>query len=278
MDFDFLEPVREKGFKELEVAVDAGKVSIFKLVTTPRKLEALIQGELQLRTEIHLTFGSDLLTYGLDKFLLIMKELMGRGDGPVISTLKYDVIRLKPSFTQEEMHKLEKLYYQKVNAPVGKFINALVPHVKKVRAFIKDADRVMDQEVREVAAKEIVERIRKTSADFGFDLDRITKRTGTLLGHMAEIIGEQDLPKMDVQEYQAVIRKKTAQQDVQTKPQLIIIQQGPSLRILGGSKLDAHFNDIIPELLHDTLRLYLLTKAPKKKKSKEPKDKKLVIQ
>ncbi|NVM27792.1 MAG: hypothetical protein HWN65_03030 [Candidatus Helarchaeota archaeon] len=266
MDFDFLEPVREKGFKELGVAVDAGKVSIFKLVTTPRKLEALIQGELQLRTEIHLTFGSDLLTYGLDKFLLIMKELMGRGDGPVISTLKYDVIRLKPSFTQEEMHKLEKLYYQKVNAPVGKFINALVPRVKKVRAFIKDADRVMDQEVREVAAKEIVERIRKTSADFGFDLDRITKRTGTLLGHMAEIIGEQDLPKMDVQEYQAVIRKKTAQQDVQTKPQLIIIQQGPSLRILGGSKLDAHFNDISPELLYDTLRRYLLTKIPRKDK------------
>jgi len=263
MDFEFLEPLHKKGFKKLEVSFDAGKINHFRMITKPRKLAALIQGELELRTDIHLTLGSDLLTYGLDKVLLIFKDLMGRGDKQTISTLKYSIIRVKPEFLPEEVQKVEKLYYKKVNAPVKKFIDALGPRVRKVREFIKDADEVVDQEVREIAAKEIVQRVRKTTADFGFDLDRITKRTGDILGRVAEILREPEGQKEDVPEYQAIIRKKTSHRDVQTKPQLIIIQQGTSLQIIGGYEIDPHFTNITPELLHDTLRRYLLTKIPK---------------
>ena len=91
MDFEFLEPLHKKGFKKLEVSFDAGKINHFRMITKPRKLAALIQGELELRTDIHLTLGSDLLTYGLDKVLLIFKDLMGRGDKQTISTLKLSI-------------------------------------------------------------------------------------------------------------------------------------------------------------------------------------------
>jgi hypothetical protein len=177
---------------------------------------------------------------------------------------------MKPEFTLEERHRTEKLYYKKVNAPLGKFLNALGPRVKKVRAFMKDADQVVREEVREVAAKEIVDRLKKTTADFGFDFDRISKRTGELLGRMADIIGESAPQQTEtLEEYQAVIRKKTSHRDVETKPQLIIIQQKGLLEILGGSELEAHFDDISPDLLNDTLRRYLLTKLPKPTRTKE---------
>jgi len=269
MDFAFLDPVRKTGFKKLEVTTETGKVTRFKLITTPRKLNDLIQGEMELRTEIQLTLGSDLLTYGLDKFLLVLKDITGRSEKPVSSTLKYEVVRMKPEFTLEERCRTEKLYYKKVNAPIGKFINALGPRVKKVRAFMKDADQVVREEVREVAAKEIVDRLKKTTADFGFDFDRISKRTGDLLGRMADIMGDSAPHQTETQEYQAVIRKKTSHRDVETKPQLIIIQQKGMLQILGGSELEAHFDDISPELLNDTLRRYLLTKVPKPTRTKE---------
>jgi hypothetical protein len=269
MDFAFLDPVRKTGFKKLEVTTASGKVTLFKLITTPRKLNDLIQGEMELRTEIQLTLGSDLLTYGLDKFFLVLKEVTGRSDKPVSSTLKYEVVRLKPEFTPEERRRTEKLYYKKVNAPIGKFINALRPRVQKVRAFMKDADQVVREEVREVAAKEIVDRLKKTTADFGFDFDHISKRTGDLLGRMAEVLGESAPQQTETQDYQAVIRKKTAHRDVETKPQLIIIQQQGLLEILGGRELEAQFDDISPELLTDTLRRYLLTKMPKPTRTKE---------
>jgi hypothetical protein len=273
MDFEFLKPVRKTGFTKLEVAVDAGKVTRLKLITKPRKLDELIQGEMELRTEIHLTLGSELMTFGLDKFLLIMKELMGRGDRPINSTLKYEVVRLKPEYMPEERSMVEKLYFKKVNAPVRKFIDALGPRVKKVREFMRDADHVMREEVREVAAKEVMERLKKTSADFGFDLDKISKVTGGILGRVADMLGEKETPKVEAQEYQAVIRKKTSHQDVETKPQLIIIQQGSNLQIIGGSEMDVQFDDINPELLYDTLRLYLLTKVQKEKKSSRNEEK-----
>jgi len=272
MDFAFLDSVKKKGFKKLEVTTETGKVTRFKLITSPRNLHDLIQGEMELRTEIQLTLGSDLLTYGLDKFLLVLKEVTGRSEKPVSSTLKYEVVRMKPEFTSEERHQTEKLYYKKVNAPIGKFINALGPRVKKVRAFMKDADQVVREEVREVAAKEIVDRLKKTTADFGFDFDRISKRTGELLGRMADIMGESAPHQTETQEYQAVIRKKTSHRDVETKPQLIIIQQKGLLEILGGSDLDAHFDNISTELLNDTLRRYLLTKMPKSTPIKEDGD------
>ena len=272
MDFAFLDPVRKTGFQKLEVTTETGKVTRFRLITNPRKLNDLIQGEMELRTEIQLTLGSDLLTYGLDKFLLLLKDLTGRSDKPVSSTLKYEVVRLKPEFTPEERRRTEKLYYKKVNAPLGKFINAVGPRVKKVRAFMKDADQVVREEVREVAAKEIVDRLKKTTADFGFDFDSISKRTGDLLGRMANILGESAPQQTETQEYQAVIRKKTSHRDVETKPQLIIIQQQGILQIFGGSELEAHFDAISPELLNDSLRRYLLTKVPKLTRTNEDED------
>ena len=259
-----MDPLKKTGFKALRVKEDAGKIIYFKVLMKPRKLDALIQCEIELRTEIHLTLGSDLITYGLDKFFSILKGLTGRGDQPVSSTLKYDVIRLNPQLTEEEKRRIEKRYYKKVNAPVGKFLDALGPRVRKVREFMKDADQVVESEIREVAAKEIVDRLKKTTADFGFDLDRLTKRTGDLLGHVVDIIGEPDPLQTKAQLYQAVIRKKAAQTDVEKKPQLIIFQQENELQIMGGSNLDPRFADINPELLFDTLRLYLLTKRPKK--------------
>jgi hypothetical protein len=272
MDFTFLDPVKKTGFKKLEVTTETGKVTRFRLITTPRKLNELIQGEMELRTEIQLTLGSDLLTYGLDKFFLVLKEVTGRSDKPVSSTLKYEVVRMKPEFTPEERRRTEKMYYKKVNAPLGKFLNALGPRVKKVRAFMKEPDQVVREEVREVAAKEIVDRLKKTTADFGFDFDRISKRTGDFLGRMADVLGESAPQQTETQEYQAVVRKKTSHRDVETKPQLIIIQQKGMLQILGGSELDAHFDDITPELLNDTLQRYLLTKMPKPTQTKEDDD------
>lgn len=264
MDFEFLEPLRKTGFRKLAVEVFEGKITYFKFITKPRRIEALIQGELELRTEIHLTFGSDLITYGLDKLLLLAKELTGRGESPTTSTLKYDIFRVKPSFTEDEKKRLEALYYQKINAPIQKFLDALGPRVRKVREFIKDADEVVDQEVREVAAKEIVERIRKTSSDFGFDFDRISRRTGEFLEHMSGILGESTpAVKINAPEYQAGIRKKSALKEGLIKPQLLIIQKHENLQFIGGSQLDDHFSDISPELLNDALRRYLLTKNPK---------------
>ncbi len=268
MEFEVLEPVSKKGFEKLEVVMEGEKVGKFVLVTKPRKLENLVQGELEMRTEIQLTLGSDLITYGLDKMLLIIKELMGRGDKPMTSTLKYDVVRFKPEVTEKEKQRLEKLYYQKVNAPVAKFIDALGPRVKKVREFLKDADEVIREETREVAAKEIVDRIRKATVDFGFDFDRITKRAGEILGRVADIVGEAGGQEGKYQDYQALVRKKTAQKDVETKPQVIIVQQKGILQIAGGNTFDAHFDNISPELLFDTLRLYLLTKVPIEKSKK----------
>ncbi|MDD1779542.1 MAG: hypothetical protein LUQ65_15370 [Candidatus Helarchaeota archaeon] len=272
MDFTFLDPVRKTGFKKLEVTTEAGKVTRFRLITTPRKLGELIQGEMELRTEIQLTLGSDLLTYGLDKFFLVLKEVTGRGDKPVSSTLKYEVVRMKPEFTPAERRRTEKLYYKKVKAPLGKCLNALGPRVKKVRAFMKEPDQVVREEVREVAAKEIVDRVKKATADFGFDFDRISKRTGDLLGRMADILGESAPQQTETPEYQSVIRKKTSHRDVETKPHLIIIQQKGMLQILGVHELDAHFDDINPELLNDTLQRYLLTKMPKPTQTKEDDD------
>jgi hypothetical protein len=201
--------------------------------------------------------------------LLFIKELMGRGDKPTTSTLKYQILRLKPPHKPEEMQEVEALYYKKVNAPVSKFFDALGPRVRKVREFIKDADEVVDQEVREVATKEIVERLRKTSSDFGFDLDRISRRTGDLLGRFADILSEESPKKTIAPEYQAGIRKKTSHRNVSTKAQLIIIQRNDVLQFLGGSELDDHFADISPELLYDTLRRYLLTKAATRKNNKQ---------
>ncbi len=265
MDFEFLNPLKKSGFKELEIEIGEGTITRFRLVVAPRKVDALIQGELEMRTEIHLTLGSDLITYGLDKFLLIVKELTGRGDRPVTSTLKYSVVRVKPEFTVDERKRLEKLYYKKVNAPVQKFLDALGPRVKKMREFIKDSDQFIREETREVAAKEIVQRLKKATEDFGFDLERISRRTKDLLGLVANMFGEPDAQKLEAQEYQAIIFKKKSKRTAVAKPQLIINQRHDALQIIGGSKIDPHFKDISPDLLYDTLRYYLLIKVPKRK-------------
>jgi hypothetical protein len=112
--------------------------------------------------------------------------------------------------------------------------------------------------------------------DFGFDLNRLSKITENVLGHVADILGEQNEKKLEAPEYQAVIRKKTAHRDVETKPQLIVIQQENGLQIAGGSGIDAHFDDINPELLYDTLRIYLLTAISKAEKSRKKRESQII--
>jgi hypothetical protein len=276
MDFKFLEPIRHKGVKKLEIEVEEDKVTHFRLITNPRKLEELIQAELEVRTEIQLTLGSDFLTYGIDKFMLIFKELTGRSGERPISTLKYDVIRTKPEFMPGEERRVEELYYRKVNAPIKKFLNALGPRVRKVREMMKDTDQFIREEAQEVAAKEIVGRIKKTTEDFGFDFNSIAKTAGTLLGSVANVLGAPPVQKLEAPaapEYHAAIRKKRIQRTMEIKPQLIIIQGGPTLQIMGGSGIDSSFDNINPELLYDTLHYFLLSKIPTSKKhlnTKEP--------
>ena len=269
MDFKFLEPIRRNGVKKLEIEVGEEKVTQFRLITNPRKLEDIIQGELELRTEIQLTLGSDLLTYSLDKFMLIFKELTGRSGERPISTLKYEITRMKPEVMPEEERRIEELYYRKVNAPIRKFLDALSPRVRKVREMMKDTDQFIRTEAREVAAKEIVGRIKKTTEDFGFDFNSIAKTAGTLLGSVANVLGAPPVQKLEAPatpEYHAEIRKKRIQSTTEIKPQLIIIQGGPTLQIMGGSGIDLSFDDISPELLYDTLHYYLLAKVSKSKK------------
>ncbi len=258
MDYSFLAPLKKTGFLKLEVTTDAGKFTRFNLIAKPRKIAHLIQGELELRTEIHLTLGSDLLTYGLDKVLLLFKGITGRTDKPVTSTLKYTVVRVKPNVTEAEKSALEKLYYKKVNAPIRKFISAVGPRVRKAREFLKDADKFIKAEAREVATKELVDRVKKTTEDFG--IDRITQFAGTLLDRVTDMLGEPSEEMEEGEEYQAIILRKRKSKTSELKPQLLIMQGGNALRIMGGSKFDEHCEDILPELLHDTLRYYLLAK------------------
>lgn len=269
MDFDFLNPLRKRGFKKLEVSTDSGKITRFNLITKPRKLEKLIQAELELRSEIHVTLGSELLTYGLEKLLLFVKGRTGQEDESIKSTIKYDVLRIKPDYTPEEEQKVEELYYNKINAPVKKFVDALSVRVKKGKELMEDTDNYVRSEARDVAAKEIVDRLRKTTEDFGFDLNRITKRTDNLLGRIINVLGDREPEKYEVQEYQAEIRKKRTRMPPDVRPQLIINQSESMLQIIGGSEIDSNFEDIDPELLDDTLRIYLLTEITKEKKPEE---------
>jgi len=270
MDFKFLEPIRRKGVNKLEIEVEEDRVTSFRLVTKPRKLEELIQGELELRTEIQLTLGSDLLTYGLDKLMLAFKEITGRSGEQPISTLKYDLRRIEPETIPEEERRVKELYYRKVNAPIRKFLDALGPRVRKARELMKDTDQFLRSEAREVAAKEIVDRIKKTTEDFGFDFNRLAKTADTLLSGVASVLGVSTPQKPEtpaVPEYHAEIWNKKMQKRTETKAQLIVIQGGPMLQIIGGSNIDSGLDDVSPELLYDALRYYLLAKVPTRKRA-----------
>lgn len=268
MDFEFLQPLSKRGFKKLEITTDNGKITRFNLITRPRLLEKLIRAEYELRTEIYLTLGSDLLTYGLEKLIMFVKGRSGNEDEKINSTLKYDVLRIKPDYTEEEENRVEELYYNKVNAPVKKFVDAVGSRVKKGKELLEDTDQFVRSEARDVAAKEIVDRLRKTTEDFGFDLNRMTKRTNNLLGRIVAVLGDSEVEKeYDVQEYQSEIRKKRVRMPEDVRPQLVVTQSGSTLQIIGGSEVDSNFEDIEPELLYDTLRLYLLIKVQKEAKS-----------
>ncbi|MHA1145683.1 MAG: hypothetical protein ACTSRW_13160 [Candidatus Helarchaeota archaeon] len=269
MNRDFLDPLKKFGFKKLEICTDDGKITRFNLITRPRKLEHLIRGELELRSEIYLTLGSELLTYGLEKLILFVKGRTGKEEEKVKSTLKYDVLRIKPDYTQEEKDEVQELYYNKINAPVKKFVDAMGDRVKKGKEFMEDTDHFVRTEARDVAAKEIVNRLRKTTADFGFDLNRITRRTDDLLGRIVNVLGDASTQSFQADEYQAEIREKRIRSTGEIKPQLIITQSGNTLQIIGGSEVDSNFDDIDPNLLQDTLRLFLLTKTPKEKTNKK---------
>ena len=267
MDFNFLEPLKNAGFRKLECSSDGMKIIGFNLITEPRELEQLIWGELELRSEIYVTLGSDLLTYGLEKLIKFVKERSGRTEESVKSTLKYDIIRIRPEYMPDEEEKVKELYFNKVNAPVKKFVDAIGTRVKRGKELLEDTDHFVRSETRDVAAKEIVNRLKKTSSDFGFDLDRITRRTDDLFGRIINVLGDSTSPKFKVQEYQAEIRKKHVRPPDDNKPQLIITQNENSLQIIGGSEIDSNFDNISIGLLKDTLQMYLLAKPPKKAKS-----------
>ncbi|MHA1380062.1 MAG: hypothetical protein ACTSRG_16950 [Candidatus Helarchaeota archaeon] len=257
---EFLKPLQRYGFKYLEIT-NAKKISKIYLVTKPRKLKDLIQGDLELRTEIHLPLGSELLSYGIEKVLSLLSDIRGEESPPGFTyTLKYDVNRIEPEFTAEEEVLAQEMYQEKVNKPVSQFVEAIGERVSKGKELIEDTEKFTRKEGRKVAQEEIVRRLRKTGKDLGFDLGRITKRTERFLDAIINIVGERELEV--VPEYRAIIKPKT-NRDV--NPQLIIHQTGNDLRILGGSQLTAEqaLDDVDPELLHDTLKFMLLTKAKK---------------
>jgi len=257
---EFLQPLAKYGIKKLEISQER-KISRFYLITKPRKLEDLIQGELELRTEIYLALGSELLTYGLEKFIMFMKDLRGEETPPEFSsTLKYNVIRIEPEFTEEEENLAQELYYNKINKPVAQFVNALGDRVKKGKELLEDTDKFARKEGTKVAQDEIIRRLRKTSKDFGFDLSKITKSTTRILDRILNVVGEKEIEF--VPEYRALIKPQSKRE---VNPQLVIHQTGHHLRIMGGSQLtsEQEIDDIDPELLNDALKYILLTKEKK---------------
>lgn len=254
---EFLKPIQKYGFKLLEINYEK-KVSKFYLITRPRTLEELIQGELELRTEIYLALGSELITYGIERFLTILKDIRGDESPPEFSsTVKYDITRVEPKFTKEEEDKAQELYNNKVNKPVSQVVEAIGERVKKGRELIESTDQFAIKEGTKVAQQEIIRRLRKTSKDLGFDLGKITKRTQRLFDTIINIIGEKEI--QNVPEYRALIKPKSKRE---ISPQLIIHQTGNDLRIMGGSQLttEQEFDDVDVELLNDTLKFMLLTK------------------
>ncbi|MFX0133706.1 MAG: hypothetical protein ACFFDN_08685 [Candidatus Hodarchaeota archaeon] len=254
---EFLKPIQRYGFKHLEISYDK-KISKIYLITKPRSLEDLIQGELELRTEIYFALGSELITYGIEKFLTLLSDFRGHESPPEFtSTIKYDITRIEPKYTEEEEIKVQELYQEKINKPISQVVDAIGERMKKGRELLEQTDQFTKKEGRKVAQHEIIRRLRKTSKDFGFDFGRITKRTERVLDAILNIVGEKEMEV--VPEYRALIKPKLKRE---INPQLVIHQTGRDLRILGGSQLttEQEFDDIDPELLKDTLNFMLLTK------------------
>ena len=257
---EFLNPIQKYGFKYLEITYGK-KISKINLITKPRKLNDLIQGELELRTELYLAFGSELITYGIERALTILSELQGREISPELAPrIKYSITRIEPEFTEEEEARAQELYQEKLNKPVSQFIDAIGKQMKRGKELLEHTEQFAIKEGRKVAQEEIIRRLRKTGKELGFDLGKISKRTERLLDTIINIIGEKEMEV--VPEYRALIKPKT-KKDV--NPQLVIHQTGHDLRILGGSQLtsEQEFDDVDPELLSDTLKYILLTKAKK---------------
>ncbi|MHA1298766.1 MAG: hypothetical protein ACTSO9_04900 [Candidatus Helarchaeota archaeon] len=262
---EFLKPLVRYGFKHLEITKDK-KISKLYLITKPRKLEDLLSGEIELRTEIYFALGSELLTYGIEKILSLLSGIRGDETPPEFTfTIKYDVIRIEPPYTDEDEQKAQELYQQKINKPVSQFIETIGNRMKKGREFIEDTEKFTRKEGSKVVQEEIVRRLRKTGKELGFDLSRITKRTERVLDAIINIVGEREMTV--VPEYRALIKPKSKRE---INPQLVIHQTGKNLRILGGSQIttEEEFDDIEPELLHDALKFMLLTKAKTKQNFK----------
>ncbi|MFX1450333.1 MAG: hypothetical protein ACFFCM_05800 [Promethearchaeota archaeon] len=258
---EFLKPLQRYGFKHLEVSYDK-KISKFYLITKPRALEDLLRGELELRTEIYLfALGSELITYGIEKFLTLLSDIRGDETTPEFtSTIKYDITRIEPKYTEEEEAQAQELYQEKINKPVSQVIEAVGKRVEKGRELLEQTDKFARKEGTKIAQQEIIRRLQKTSKDLGFDFGRITRRTERVLDAIINFVGEKEMEF--VPEYRALIRPKTKRE---VNPQLVIHQTGRDLRILGGSRLttEQELDDVDPELLKDTLHFMLLTKVKK---------------
>ena len=265
-DFDFLKPLNRYGFSKLDVKIEKSIIKKVDLIVKSRKIADLKEGELQLRSEVHHALGSELITYGLEKLMNLFTQIRsGEEKKELKSILKYHLIRMEPSYEDEEKKRVDELYYDKVNAPVKRVVDVVEDRVKKGKELVENTDKYMRGEARDVAFKEIAKRIRRTGEDLGFDVNRITKRSEQILGRMFKVLADDSQRIVEPIEYRAYIRSREGGSLENSKPQLIIHQTESGLRIMGGSLIDEQFDDVPPELLKDVFQFVLLSKAERKK-------------
>jgi len=257
--YSYLKPLRKYGFKKLDIIQDKGRLSRVDILTKPRKIEDLKEGELQLRTEVHHMLGSELITYGLEKLInLFSRVRSGEEKKEIKSILKYSVTRAEPTYDEDEKKRVEELYYNKVNAPVKRVVEVVEDRVKKGKKLMDETNKYIRAETRDVAIKEVTKRIRRTGEELGLNVNRLTQTSEKIFGRILNILTEDSESAIEPIEYRASVRSLDS-----SKPQLIIHQSEHGLRIMGGSQLDEQFDDITPELLEDLFTFILLSKKPK---------------
>ncbi len=258
-EYNYLKHLQKYGFKKLDVIQDKNRIKRIEIITYPRKIDDLKEAELQLRSEVHHMLGSELITYGLEKLINIFSRIRsGEEKKELKSILKYEITRMQPNYEEEEIKRVDELYYNKVNAPVKRVVDVVEDRVKKGRKLMADTDNYVRGEARDVAVKELGKRIRRTGEELGFNVNRITQRSEQLFGRILNILTEESPTAIEEIEYRASIRSLEA-----SKPQLVVHQSEDGLRIIGGSQFDEQFSDVTPELLEDTIKFMLLEKKPK---------------
>ena len=245
--YSYLKPLGKYGFKKLNVQQEKGRITHIDILTKPRKIEDLQEGELQLRSEVHHMLGSELITYGLEKLInLFSRVRSGEEKKEIKSILKYSVTRAAPDYVEEEKKRVEELYYDKVNAPVKRVVEVVEDRVKKGKKLMDDTDKYIRSETRDVAIKEVGKRIRRTGEELGLNVNRLTQTSEKIFGRILNILTEDSETAIEPIEYRASVRSLDS-----SKPQVIIHQSEHGLRIMGGSEFDDEFDDVDPELLKD---------------------------